>query len=67
MTERDVDETAVRAALGDLPEQWDRILATVVADLAAAVRPGIVASGGGRYFGFVTGVARCRRRWPPTG
>ena len=29
--------------------------ATVVAELAAAVRPGLVASGGGRYFGFVTG------------
>ena len=54
VTDGAVDEDGIRAALGDLPEDG-MDAATVVAELAAAVRPGLVASGGGRYFGFVTG------------
>ncbi|MET0457904.1 MAG: pyridoxal-dependent decarboxylase [Ilumatobacteraceae bacterium] len=54
VTEGEVDEAAIRVALGELPEHGADP-ADVVAELAAAVRPGLVASGGGRYFGFVTG------------
>ena len=45
----------LRAALGGpLPEE-PRDPKLVVAELAAAADPGIVADAGGRYFGFVTG------------
>jgi glutamate/tyrosine decarboxylase-like PLP-dependent enzyme len=50
-----VDLAALRAALGGpLPEGPTDAL-TVVSDLAAAVEPGLVASAGGRFFGFVVG------------
>ena len=45
----------LRATLGgSLPEQ-SLEPREVVADLAAAAEPGVVASGGGRFFGFVVG------------
>ena len=51
------DLTELRAALGGpLPDRADDP-AEVVAALAAAVDPGVVATGGGRYFGFVVGGA----------
>ncbi len=51
------DLTELRAALGGpLPDRADDP-AAVVAALAAAVDPGVVATGGGRYFGFVVGGA----------
>jgi glutamate/tyrosine decarboxylase-like PLP-dependent enzyme len=50
------DASALRAALGDLPDDGDDAEA-VVADLAAALDPGLVASAGPRYFGFVIGGA----------
>ncbi|MET0144021.1 MAG: aminotransferase class V-fold PLP-dependent enzyme [Ilumatobacteraceae bacterium] len=50
----DASVESLRVALGELPEHGiDPV--TVVDDLAAAVAPGLVSSGGGRYFGFVTG------------
>ncbi|MEJ2870777.1 pyridoxal-dependent decarboxylase [Actinomycetospora sp. OC33-EN08] len=48
------DPAALRAALGDLPDDG-LPAAGVLDDLAAALEPGLVASGGPRYFGFVTG------------
>jgi glutamate/tyrosine decarboxylase-like PLP-dependent enzyme len=54
---RPVDLGALRTAMGGggpLPEHPTDPL-TVVEDLAAAVDPGLVASAGGRYFGFVVG------------
>lgn len=48
------DPAALRARLGDLPD--DGLGAVeVLDDLTAALEPGLVASGGPRYFGFVTG------------
>jgi glutamate/tyrosine decarboxylase-like PLP-dependent enzyme len=45
----------LRAAIGrDLPETGDEPLA-IVEDLARAAEPGLVASAGPRYFGFVVG------------
>jgi glutamate/tyrosine decarboxylase-like PLP-dependent enzyme len=57
-----VDERPVRAAgaadglRGPLPEDGEGAVAVVEA-LAAAAEPGLVASAGPRYFGFVTGSA----------
>ena len=52
---RPVDLAALRTAMGGpLPETPTDPL-TVVEDLAAAADPGLVASAGGRYFGFVIG------------
>lgn len=52
----DVDPEAIRKALGEL--QDDPVSPTEVIDeLVAAVDPGIVASTGPRYFGFVVGGA----------
>ena len=50
------DAPALRAALGSLPDDGDDPEA-VVAALAEAVDPGLVASAGPRYFGFVIGGA----------
>jgi glutamate/tyrosine decarboxylase-like PLP-dependent enzyme len=51
----DVTQAELRAALGGpLPEE-PVASGTVVADLAAAAEPGVVAMGSGRYFGFVIG------------
>ncbi|WP_033415223.1 pyridoxal phosphate-dependent decarboxylase family protein [Actinomycetospora chiangmaiensis] len=48
------DPAALRARLGDLPD--DGVGAVEVLEhLTAAIEPGLVASGGPRYFGFVTG------------
>ncbi|MDF2978231.1 MAG: Pyridoxal-dependent decarboxylase [Actinomycetospora sp.] len=48
---------AMRARLdGELPEEGEPA-SQVLEDLAAAVEPGLVASAGPRYFGFVTGGA----------
>jgi glutamate/tyrosine decarboxylase-like PLP-dependent enzyme len=49
-------EAAVRAGLGTLRDE-PAAPADVVAELAAAVEPGLVASAGPRYFGFVVGGA----------
>ena len=51
-----VDVAAVRAELGDLPD-GPTDAADVVRQLADTVEPRLVASTGGRYFGFVTGAA----------
>jgi glutamate/tyrosine decarboxylase-like PLP-dependent enzyme len=52
---RPVDLAALRAAMGGpLPADPSDPL-TVVEDLAAAADPGLIASAGGRYFGFVIG------------
>ena len=52
---RPVDLAALRTAMGGpLPDGPTDPL-TVVEDLAAAADPGLVASAGGRYFGFVIG------------
>ena len=52
---RPVDLAALRTAMGGpLPDGPTDPL-TVVEDLAAAAEPGLVASAGGRYFGFVVG------------
>ena len=54
---RPVDLAALRTAMGaggPLPEHPTDPL-TVVEELAAAAEPGLVASAGGRYFGFVVG------------
>ncbi|MDL5156803.1 pyridoxal phosphate-dependent decarboxylase family protein [Actinomycetospora termitidis] len=48
------DPAALRSALGDLPDDG-LPAAGVLDDLAAALEPGLVSSGGPRYFGFVTG------------
>ena len=50
---------------GSLPE-GPSDPARVIEALAAAAEPGLVASAGPRYFGFVVGAA-CRPRSPPTG
>ncbi|HXG04108.1 MAG TPA: pyridoxal-dependent decarboxylase [Candidatus Binatia bacterium] len=50
------DASALRAALGDLPEAGEDAEA-VVAAMAGALDPGLVASAGPRYFGFVIGGA----------
>jgi glutamate/tyrosine decarboxylase-like PLP-dependent enzyme len=50
------DASALRAVLGDLPDHGEDA-ETVVAALAEAVDPGLVASAGPRYFGFVIGGA----------
>jgi glutamate/tyrosine decarboxylase-like PLP-dependent enzyme len=53
LPDRRVNATAA-PSFGNLPE--DPVdPATVIDELAHAVEPGLVASGGGRYFGFVTG------------
>jgi hypothetical protein len=49
----DVDELRSRLG-GPLPET-PTAPGEVIAELAAAVEPGLVASPGGRYFGFVIG------------
>lgn len=49
-----VDVSAIRDRLGDLPDDGPGA-AAVVGELTAALEPGLVASGGPRYFGFVTG------------
>lgn len=46
----------IRAALGDMPEQGDKP-AAVIDHLVLACEPGLVASNGPRYFGFVFGGA----------
>jgi hypothetical protein len=51
-----VDVAAVRSELGDLPD-GPTDAADVVRQLADTVEPLLVASTGGRYFGFVTGGA----------
>ena len=52
---RPVDLAALRTAMGGpLPETPTDPL-TVVEELAAAADPGLIASAGGRYFGFVIG------------
>jgi glutamate/tyrosine decarboxylase-like PLP-dependent enzyme len=52
-----VDRDALRAALGGpLPEQGEDA-ATVIEELVRHADPGIVATAGGRYFGFVVGGA----------
>src|SRR4029078_10800453 len=54
---RPVDLAALRTVMGGggpLPDPPTDPL-TVVEDLAAAAEPGLVASAGGRYFGFVVG------------
>ena len=52
-----VSATELREAIaGPLPE-GPTDASTVIADLAAAVDPGLVAEAGGRYFGFVIGGA----------
>jgi glutamate/tyrosine decarboxylase-like PLP-dependent enzyme len=52
---RPVDLAALRTAMsGPLPAGPTDAL-TVVEDLAAAAEPGLIASAGGRYFGFVIG------------
>src|SRR4029079_6363005 len=54
---RPVDLAALRTVMGGggpFPEHPTDPL-TVVEDLAAAAEPGLVASAGGRYFGFVVG------------
>jgi glutamate/tyrosine decarboxylase-like PLP-dependent enzyme len=50
-----VDLEALRAAMGGPLPDGPSDPATVVADLAAAADPGLVASAGPRYFGFVVG------------
>ena len=52
----DVDLDAMRVALGSLPDGPNPADA-VVRELTAIVEPGIVASSGPRYFGFVVGGA----------
>ena len=52
----DADLDAVRAALGELAD-GPTPAATVIAQLADAVEPALVASAGPRYFGFVVGGA----------
>ncbi len=59
LPDRDVRSTATRADLmasmgGPLPEHGSEA-ENVVVDLAHAADPGIVASAGPRYFGFVIG------------
>lgn len=49
-----LDADALRDALGDVPDH-PMDPATVIDHLAEAAEPGLVASGGGRYFGYVTG------------
>ena len=39
----------------------------VIEQLARDAEPGLTQTGGGRYFGFVVGGARARRRSRPTG
>ena len=51
------DATTVRERLGTALPQDPEDAASVVAALAAAVDPGLVASAGPRYFGFVVGGA----------
>src|SRR4051812_25944398 len=50
----DVDLDALRLALGDLPER-PTPAGDVVTELADAVEPGLVATTGPRFFGFVVG------------
>jgi glutamate/tyrosine decarboxylase-like PLP-dependent enzyme len=45
----------LRAALGGPVPEKPADPVAVIAELAAAVEPGVVATGGGRYFGFVVG------------
>jgi glutamate/tyrosine decarboxylase-like PLP-dependent enzyme len=52
-----VDYEELLARLGGPVPEAPADPAAVVEDLAAAAEPGIVASAGGRYFGFVTGAA----------
>src|SRR5688500_15243981 len=51
-----VDADVLGNALGDLPNHPVEP-AAVIDELAEAAEPGLVASGGGRYFGYVTGGA----------
>ncbi|GLZ53280.1 pyridoxal-dependent decarboxylase [Actinomycetospora sp. NBRC 106378] len=49
-----VDPAALQAGFGHLPDDGLGA-AAVLGELTAALEPGLVASGGPRYFGFVTG------------
>ncbi|MCR6485701.1 pyridoxal-dependent decarboxylase [Amycolatopsis sp. OK19-0408] len=51
---RTVDRAALRAAFGDLPEK-PTPPAQVLEELARAAEPGLVATAGPRFFGFVVG------------
>ncbi len=53
---RDLDLAAMRGKLGHLPD-GPTAPETVVAELVQAVEPGLVATSGPRYFGFVVGGA----------
>src|SRR5262245_45479208 len=53
----DVTVAELRAALGGPLPAAPTAPAAVVAELAAAAGPGTVATGSGRYFGFVVGGA----------
>jgi glutamate/tyrosine decarboxylase-like PLP-dependent enzyme len=54
---RPADPAALRAALGGPVPERPADPAAVVAALADAAEPGVVATGSGRYFGFVVGGA----------
>jgi glutamate/tyrosine decarboxylase-like PLP-dependent enzyme len=51
----EIDPDALRVALGGPLPDGPTDAAKVITELAAAADPGIVASGSGRYFGFVIG------------
>jgi hypothetical protein len=52
---RPVDLAALRTAMGGSVPETPTDPLTVVEELAAAADPGLIASAGGRYFGFVIG------------
>ncbi|GLZ43856.1 aspartate aminotransferase family protein [Actinomycetospora sp. NBRC 106375] len=54
---RPVADTAMRARIDDRLPDAGAPAESVLAELAAALEPGLVASAGPRYFGFVTGGA----------
>ena len=59
------DPAAVRAAFGGPLPRAGLPAGDVLEQLVAAAGPGLLASSGPRYFGFVIGGA-LPRRWPPT-